>query len=336
MWGIVAITQNGLQLACKLNEVFPDSEVYTLPKWDKPGLKLIEGDLQSFVATLFERHRVLVFVMATGIVVRSIAPHLKSKTSDPAVLVMDEKGRYVISLLSGHLGGANAVAQQIALKTGAEAVITTSSDVNGLMAVDIFAQNNGLIIDSMADAKNITAMLVNGHRIGQHNETCWQVPEVYSSDIEEADSIVLISNKSSVSYLKPLVKLIPQNITLGVGCRRGTSVASIIAFINNELKKNNIDERSLCRIASIDVKKDEEGLIQTAQHFGVELVFFSASELAKVEEQFLSSDFVKQQVGVGAVCEPAAYLACNGNGEFILRKQSHEGITLAIFEEAKR
>lgn len=332
MWGIISITRNGTQLAQQLHEQFPQSVVYTLPKWQLAGMEAIDGDLSSFTATLFQRHNVLVFIMATGIVVRSIAPHLKNKTVDPAVVVLDEKGKFVISLISGHLGGANDVAGIIAAKIGAQPVITTSSDINGLLAVDSFAQQNNLLIENMHDAKVVTSLLVNGGIVAQRNESGVTIPLQYSDNEAIAKGVVIVSNLTSAKANIPFVRLIPRNIVLGVGCRRGVAGSAVISFILNELKKHNIDSRSITCMATIELKKNEEGLNEAAKYFGVELITFSTYEILTIEDKFEISAFVKKQVGVGSVCEPAAYLACKGKGRFVQQKQKYEGITLAIME----
>lgn len=336
MWGIIAITQNGLALAKRLKVQFPESVIYSLSKWHDADCISIEPDLGTFTKTLFDSHKTLVYIMATGIVVRSIAHHLQSKTSDPAVIVLDEKGQHVISLLSGHLGGANAVATEIAKAINGQAVITTASDVQGLPSVDMIAKEHGLKIESMQDAKTITSMLVNGQKVSWQNECL--VPILTNYDVLKNDSpegLIIVSNKQKVNTELPFAQLIPVNIVVGVGCRRGVSGENIIAFINEQLLKNNINPKSIRKFASIDIKSDEQGIIETAQYFNVNVEFVAGSEIELIEKDFTASEFVKSQVGVSGVCEPAAFIAAGRNGQFISRKNSKEGITVAIFESAQ-
>ena len=334
MWGIIAITQNGLALAKKLKAQFPDSVIYTLDKWHDEECTAIEPDLSTFTAQLFDRHKTLVYIMATGIVVRSIALHLVDKTVDPAVVVLDEKGQFAISLLSGHLGGANAVASEIAGAIGATAVITTASDVQGMPSVDMIAQKHQLIIDSMHDAKILTAMTVNGQKVGWRNDSLLNLPCYYPCDEIDAEGLVVVSNRTDLAEKVLSAQLIPQNIIVGVGCRRGISGQQIIDFVTEQLQLNSISEMSIRQLASIDIKSDEQGMLDAAAHFGVPAVFIETAEIEKIEQDFSSSAFVKSQVGVSGVCEPAAFIAGGRAGEFISRKKSKEGITVAIFESA--
>jgi len=335
MWGIIAITQNGLALAKKLKAQFPDSVIYTLGKWHDEECTPIEPDLSTFTAQLFDRHKTLVYIMATGIVVRSIARHLVGKTVDPAVVVLDEKGQFAISLLSGHLGGANAVASEIAGAMGATAVITTASDVQGMPSVDMIAQKHQLIIESMHDAKTLTAMTVNGQKVGWKNDSLLTLPACYPTlNKAEADGLVVVSSRTNLAEKVPFAQLIPQNITVGVGCRRGIPGQRIIDFVTEQLQLNSINIMSIRQLASIDIKSDEQGILAAAAHFGVPAVFVETAEIEKIEQDFSSSAFVKSQVGVSGVCEPAAFIAGGRAGEFISRKKSKEGITVAIFESA--
>ena len=334
MWGIIAITQQGLALAKKLKAQFPDSVIYTLAKWHDKECTAIEPDLGTFTAQLFDRHKTLVYVMATGIVVRSIARHLVGKTVDPAGVVLDEKGQFAISLLSGHLGGANAVASEIAGAIGATAVITTASDVQGVPSVDMIAQKHQLIIESMHDAKTLTSMTVNGQKVGWRNDSLLNLPCYYPCDEIDAEGLVVVSNRTNLADKVLFARLIPQNIIVGVGCRRSIPGQQIIDFITEQLQLNLINVMSIRQLASIDIKSDEQGILDAAAHFGVSAVFVGTAEIEKIEHDFSSSAFVKSQVGVSGVCEPAAFIAGGRTGEFISRKKSKEGITVAIFESA--
>lgn len=331
MWGVIAITINGLELAKRLRSEFPDVVIYTLPKFVDANTKSIEGELSSFTGELFKRHKTLIFIMATGIVVRCIAQHLGDKTSDPAVVGMDEQGRYAISLLSGHLGGANAAAALISEAIGSEAVVTTASDRQGVLSVDMIAQKHNLKIASMHDAKTLTAMMVNGKKIAWRNESCIDLPSYFECSELECDGVVVVSNEIVRSDI-PAAQLIPKNIIIGVGCRRGVTGETIIQFISEQLLINNIHPHSIEQLASVDLKEDEVGIKKAAKHFGVTTTFISRSKIEKIESQFTVSNFVKTNIGVSSVCEPSAYLAGGRNGQFISKKQSKDGVTVAIFE----
>ncbi|WP_068473977.1 cobalt-precorrin 5A hydrolase [Saccharicrinis aurantiacus] len=335
MTAIISITEQGNQLALKLSKFLNQATCYTLPKYASDDLKPINGKLKDFCAELFSTYNNLVFVMATGIVVRSIAPHLRSKTTDPAVIVLDEKGNNVISLLSGHLGGANALTQQIAAHLNSNPVITTASDVNQLPSVDMLAQEHGLIIDSMVDAKDITALIVNRKNVVISDPFHILPPLSLSADKKDIEGKIIVSNRDKQNEDIPFVKLIPKNVILGMGCKKDTPTEQCLLFIKATLNKYNIDKRSIALIASIDVKENEQALIESAAHYKCPFKCYGADVLQTVESLFEGSDFVKQTVGVTSVSAPAAYIAGNKQGRFICEKERQNGITISIFEVKK-
>ncbi len=330
-WGVIAITVSGLEVAKRLKTELKEVDIYTLPKFLDTDTKPIEGELSSFTGELFKNHKTLIYIMATGIVVRCIASHLTDKTVDPAVVVMDEQGKYAISLLSGHLGGANAAALYIAKTIGSQAIITTASDGKGVASVDMIAQMHNLKIASMQDAKELTAMAVNDKRIGWRNDTHQDLPHYFNWSETECDGLVVVSNEI-ITHDKPMAQLIPQNITIGVGCRRGVLGSTIIEFVTEQLAINNLHPLSIEQLASVDLKMDEEGIHETAKHFKVPLTFTLRAEIETIETQFDASDFVKSKIGVSSVCEPVAFIAGGRKGRFISKKQSKDGVTVAIFE----
>lgn len=333
MTGIVAISKQGVALAKDLSGMLGDSVCYTLPKWNQEGFEPIQGRLDEFCGELFERHRSLVFIMATGIVVRSIAPYIKDKRYDPAIVVLDEKGKNVISLLSGHLGGANALTHQIAGMLKANPVITTASDVNNVPSVDMLATSHQLRIDSMHDAKVITAMIVNGEAVEVLDEAHILKHPVLDKHINGTlKGRIIITNKGKVKDDLPYAKLIHQNIIIGVGCKRNTLSHHLLQFAMEVLSTYNLDERSIKAIVSVDLKSDEKAIEELVHHFNCASEFFSVSDLQRVEHLFQTSDFVKKTVGVGAVSAPAAFLAGKERGNFITEKIKKNGMTISVFE----
>lgn len=335
-WAIFALTSQAVGLGKRIKHHFPEAELHTSAKWADEDCICFSPDFKTDVGQSFHTKAGLVFIMATGIVVRTVAPYLLSKTSDPAVVVLDEKGEYVISLLSGHIGGANAMAKAIAEKIAATPIITTSSDLNDVLAVDLFAIRNHLIIGDMVQAKVVTALLVEKKKVALLNLTPLQIEHDYAKDVESAEALIVVSNRMNVVSEKESVQLIPQNIVLGMGCRRGVAAEQIIAFIARSLNDLKIDARSIKCLATIDLKQDEVGLIEAAKHFHCPMQIIDRSAVLEVEHLFVPSGFVKSNVGVGAVCEPAAYLAAGQKGEFLLKKTSFQGITLAVFEQKER
>lgn len=333
MIAIISISKQGNQLALKLSERLSDEVCcYALPKWNKEGFLPIEGRLQDFCEHLFVKYDALIFIMASGIVVRSIAPWIKDKTSDPAVIVIDDKGKHVISLLSGHLGGANELTLKVAALISSTPVITTSSDVNQLPSVDLMAQKYGLHIDSMKDATTISAMIVNRERVQLVDEDnifqSLNMPFVEG----EVSGKIMVSNKLAIAELLPFVKLIPANIILGVGCKKNTDSKKLWDFINENFNTLHLDLRSVKTIASIDVKENEIAILDAAKQLQCTTQFFSSDELQKVDHLFEGSEFVRSTVGVASVSSTAAYLVGNMNGEFLIKKAKHDGMTLSVFE----
>lgn len=331
---IITISPTGTALALRIKNELPSCEIFTLEKYACEGTVAFNQSLSELVKQLFVSGNKLIFIMATGIVVRSIAPCIEHKANDPAVVVVDECGQFAISLLSGHLGGANELCRNIANLLGAIPVVTTASDLHGKMAVDSFAQLHGFIIDDLTAAKQVTALLLNNKNIQLRNETICATNTPYSTT-EIADALIVVTHRRLVESTIPYSKLLAKNIVIGVGCRKDVAGEAIIAFIEQKLAEMNIDSRCIAGFASVDIKANEAGIHQAAQYFSVSVSFINRADIALVESQFASSAFVKEQIGVSGVCEPAAYLAAQSNGRFLLRKCSQNGITLAFFEQGK-
>lgn len=331
MIAIIAITKNGISVAKKLRQALPNVTCYTLPKWEQFDFKQIDGSLKGYCGELFTKYSSLIFIMATGIVVRSIAPYVQSKLTDPAVLVIDEQSQHVISLLSGHVGGANALTKQVAQIVDANPVITTASDASGVLSADMFAQEHNLLIPNMEHAKIITAMLVNGKPVGIVDEC--NILEHNLFPCSDADrGKIIISNKYIVYEHKPYVKMIPKNIIIGVGCRQNTDPAQLIEFIKEVCLSANIDPLSIKTIASVSVKSEEEAIWKASEHYKCALSFYDVDSLKNVEHLFKGSAFVLANIGVSSVSEPSAYLAGKKHGQFIKKKEKKNGMTVSIFQ----
>ncbi len=321
----------GAALAARLcGELELDREnVHTLPKFAAPYGFTAHDSVKADMADLFKRHEALIFIGAAGIAVREIAPYVKSKTEDPAVLVLDERGQYVIPILSGHIGGANAMAKQIAARIGATPVITTATDVNNKFACDAWAAAHGCAISSMPLAKEISAaILTRDLPVVSEFPLPETLPEGLIKD-GSGELGIYIGVRTKEPFKKTL-RLIPKIVTLGVGCRRGTPEETVFAAISEVLKQHKIDIRAVRRVASIDVKQDEPGLLACAEKLGVPAVFFSAEALSAVPGDFEESEFVRQTVGVGNVCERAAV---NAGGRLLVHKTAVNGVTVAAAME---
>jgi cobalt-precorrin 5A hydrolase len=331
MTAIVSITTQGNALAKEIHNFMPASVCYTLEKWNEPKFELIEGRLGDYCKFLFQHHKELIFIMATGIVVRCIAPYLQNKTIDPAVIVIDEKGKNIISLLSGHIGGANKLTLYIAQKLNANPVITTSSDINNIESVDMLAIRHNLKIDCMQKAKQITAMLVNAEKVAIIDDCNILHDTEIPENNKPIDGAIVISNKKSINLDVPYVKLIPQNIILGLGCKKNTSPQVLIDFVEKSLIEINIDKQSIKSIATIELKANEQAILDLCKLYNINLKCFDVETLQTVEHFFEGSDFVKTTTGVSAVSETSAFIGGNKNGKFLIKKKIYAGITLSVF-----
>ncbi|HCT92943.1 MAG TPA: cobalamin biosynthesis protein CbiG [Lachnospiraceae bacterium] len=282
----------------------------------------------------------LVFVGALGIAVRAIAPHVKSKKTDPAVLVLDEGKHFCIPLLSGHLGGANEAALGLAAHTGSVPVVTTATDVHSLFAVDVFAKKNGLQIDSMTLAKEVSAALLAGQTVGMYSELPVENTvtsgilcglTVYGTEQEAADGGlplgIYIGYRTDCAPFSKTLKLVPDGLAVGIGCRKGAAAETVAALFYQVME--GLDVRAVGQLASIDLKKDESGIRKLAESLGVPFVTYDPESLEKVPGTFSVSAFVKDITGVDNVCERSAVLA-SGNGTLIRKKCPGRGVTAAV------
>lgn len=337
---VISFTQRGSRLNQMVSQALSlqgyDCDSYAIKKYAHDcGLKELEQPLQEWTGEMFRVMDGILFIGATGIAVRSIAPFVQSKTKDPAIVVMDEKGVFAISLMSGHLGGANELAGVLANLTGAIPVITTATDVNGRFAVDVFARKNGLYISSMKYAKEISADVLDEKKIGLYSDypVIGNIPEELTvwdpESVFEGVNGICISLYENREPYKQTLHLIPKILAVGVGCKKGTSAELIREKIEKVLKQYHISEKSICGLFSIDLKAKEEGLIQTAADLGVEFRTYSAEELQKVKGDFSESSFVASVTGVSNVCERSAVLGSD-YGVLLCRKTAEDGVTVAL------
>lgn len=282
--------------------------------------------LSDWTAERFPTCEALIFVGAVGIAVRSIASHVGSKASDPAVVCVDETGRWAIPILSGHLGGANALARMIALLIGGEAVITTATDLHDLFAVDLWAKKQGMAVINPERIKQVSAKILRGKAIVidcSYPLPC-PVPELVQLG---APGDVLVSYRPAETNT---LQLAPRVLTLGIGCKRGTGAQTLEAAFSRFCAERRILPEAIEQAASIDVKRDEAGLLTFCAGHDWPLAFYSAEELRDVPGDYTVSRFVENTVGVDNVCERAAVLCANG--KLIEKKYARDGVTFALAE----
>lgn len=300
---------------------------------EEAGIQPLRGDLADWTASAFCGKDALIFVGACGIAVRAVAPHIRDKTVDPAVVVVDEKGKYAISLLSGHLGGANELAEVIADLIGAEPVITTATDLNGKFAVDDWAKKNYLQIGDIRLAKEISSAILAGETVGVSTDYPieGELPELLVSlptDVSIPRIGFWVTHRTDPDPFEKTLHLIPRTLTVGIGCRKGIALETVEELLGRVLKENKFSEKSIAELCTIDLKQDEAALKQLAEKLGVPLFVFSAAELEQLEGEFTASGFVNRITGVDNVCERAAVLG--SRGELVVKKQALNGVTVAI------
>lgn len=284
---------------------------------------------------IFNGYDRIVFIGAAGIAVRYIAPFVADKRRDPAVVVIDPVGRYVIPILSGHLGGANAYAVELAKAMGAEAVLTTASDSLGFEAIDVFAQRENYAFDDMVAMKEVAAAMVAGRQIPWYSEEDAlpdypHIKRVTSMDAADVKDGVVVTTKDV--EIRSGLQLVPRRIHLGIGSKKGTDPQTLVELIKKTLKTYAIHPMALAAIHTIDIKKEEPAIVYAAKAFGVPLKIYTAEELSGNENRCEGSDFVRATVGVSSVSCTAAYM---GGEMMIAEKIREEGFTLSITKEKR-
>lgn len=301
---IITYTENGKLLSDRINKALSGDMMVSLVTDDK-------------IEELWNTSDAFIFICAAGIAVRKIAPFLRDKLEDPAVLVIDELGQNVIPILSGHVGGANELARRLESRLNIKAVITTATDINGVLAIDEWAVKNDLKINDKSGIKKTAMKLLQGEKVNI-----------------SFDNDVIVSTQKEDSKDCDLWLEAKPAIVAGIGCRKGKNVEALDEFLEESFKEASLDISNLCAIASIDVKEDEKGLIELSKKYNVPFVTYSAKELSKVIGNFEESEFVEKTVGVSDVSARSAKL-CGGAGKFVLKKKKQDGMTLSLFEKYK-
>ena len=348
---IVTLTAPAVELGRSLLAKMPEADLYlparfsnvqdTEPSRVHPFKESIRQVLQS----AFQKHQALICILAAGIVMRELAPLLQNKHSDPAVVVMDAEGKFAVSLLSGHEGGANQLARRAAALTGGQAVITTASDAQEVPALDVLAKQHGWRLHPNSRFAQLMAALVNGEPVGLVVDedlqlpqavldyrwagvfsrwedalvggysnlvifTCWKIPEAFWQQVNHA-----------------VVYHLPQ-LALGIGCNRGTSSDEILQAVQQAMDEAGYDLAAVERVATIREKGDEGGLLEVCQKMGWRLCLYERDQLNRVPDLPNPSTYSMQALGVQGVAEPAALLAA-GSRTLLLEKQKFANVTVA-------
>lgn len=320
---LIAFTQNGMvqgeKIAAALSAEGAAATLFC-------GTGKHKTPLAQFAENGFQHANALIFIGAAGIAVRAIAPFVRSKASDPAVLCMDDGAHFCISLLSGHLGGANALCARVADITGAQAVITTATDTHGVFAVDTWAASQGLFVANPAAIKLVSAKLLRGETVSIAAEISLHgaLPQGVELSSEKPDIIIT----AHAAVPPHVLHLVPKTAVLGIGCKKGTSQAAIEAFFTAFAQKNNLHAAAVFKVCSIDLKQNEQGLLDFCAAHGYRFETYTAAQLAAVQGDFSPSAFVQSITGVDNVCERSAVLGANG--ALTIKKNAGGGVTMAL------
>lgn len=371
---IISFTENGIKLSKTVAKRLSRRKVtlYTkCSRYTAEDLKVqrVKESLQVWTAQRMAEGDALLFIGACGVAVRAIAPNLTDKLHDVPVLVMDEEGQYVIPILSGHVGGANELARELADLMDARPVITTATDVQKKFAVDLFAKRNHLEIMNKDGIAKVSAKALAGEQltiaIRAQNIECYHPKfcEVCEEDFTEAENPLLRESSMHkqdqevcgvepplrlVPYVKnqqidivvsempdnknALIWLRPKRYVVGMGCRKNKASEELLAFYQETLEQAMVEPGEVYALASIDKKKDEPGLLAISERMRIPFFTYTAEELNRVGACVHSSEFVKAQVGVDNVCERAAFAGCGVSGWLIYEKHAFDGMTIAIAE----
>ena len=351
---LIAITKHGIAHALELQAALPGSELHVSEKQRAlaPGAQGYFPAIKDFTAAAWDKYDGLVYFVSLGAVVRTIAPFLKGKDVDPAVVTVDDGKRFAISLLSGHGGGANELTERVAAALGCQAVVTTASDARATIPVDILGRELGWMLEDKDNVTAVSAAVVNEKAVAFVQEcgeaNWWTRPtplppniKVYPS-LEAAKSAgsfeayLVVSDRSTAALRADLgahwgkaVVYRPKSLCLGMGCDVGTDLEEASGLMKSSLEAAGLSPLSVAKLASIDLKAKEEALHQLAGELGVELVFYTREQLNERGVRSQPNPVVEKYTGAVGVCEPAAMLAA-GTDELVVAKQKSKRATLAV------
>lgn len=355
-WALIAITKHGAVHAARLRDMLPGSEVFVggkgrdhLPPELSSGATLFEGGLVDFAAKIWSRYDGHVLFVSLGAVVRVIAPLLRDKHVDPAVVVVDDQARFAISVLSGHIGGANSLARRVAEALGATPVVTTASDVNKTVPVDLLGRELGWTIEDQRNVTSVSASVVNEEPVavvqtaGESN--WWKEPlpknlhPVSMADATDAKfraALVITDGPVPEEVRKKAVVYRPRSLVAGMGCDIGAAPEDAERFLLETLAKHGLSVLSVRGLATLDRKRDEPAFLHLCGKYGWPLETFTKDELNTVVDLPNPSQKVFKYAGTFGVSEPASMISAGraagngGLGELVVPKQKANMLTLAV------
>lgn len=356
---IITFTHDGMKVAKKAAQSMGDdvqADIYCHSRCSGDYDNVISFDsVGRVIREQFMNCDRILFICAVAIAVRTLAPYIKSKVTDPAVLVADEQGRFLISLLSGHLGGANEWCSQLSVKIGAMPVITTATDARGVFAVDLFAKEHNMRIVNPVMIQDISGRVLNGEPVGitgdkTYDKLIKETVKKWNGQLnkveDEADQTDIVDGQASIDKyesgiqiitapnthmaFRRTLKLVPMNLFVGIGCKRGKTEEQIRKAVSSVFDKNRLLMERIASVASIDRKADEQGIIDFAHKLKVPYITYSPEYLNTMTGGFTASSFVKTQVGVDNVCERSA-CAASKDKRCVVAKTACDGVTVSVY-----
>jgi cobalt-precorrin 5A hydrolase len=352
---VVAITRRGVETALKIKEGLDkaglNSTVYAPKKYNQNGVVPVDKKLADFIKDTYSTVDALVAVMATGIIIRAVSPYLESKLTDPAVIGVDAAGKFVISLLSGHYGGANELTKIIAEGIEATPVITTASDTTGKQSVDELARTLHLTIQNPESLVAVNSAIVNGDhlvlvliddvKIPFEQVSCYEIKKAANGlqaleIVNNYDAGIIVTREPLLidKFVKPFTILKTKKVVVGLGARKDSSADSIISAVDAALEQVKLPLARVDRFATVDIKRNSPAMVDAVERLCLPLEFLSVDVLRSLSHKDLSPDskMVQEKIGVGGVCERAALIIAGNNAKLILKKMKLNGVTVAIAE----
>lgn len=329
---IISVSKKGQELAINLKDKLDlDSTVIKCDLYHK--------NVKKYFPILFYEYDAIIAIMASGILIRTIAPLIESKVTDPAVLNIDDNGNYVISTLSGHLGGANELAHKISNLIGATPVITTSTDVNNKLGIDVLAKDLYLSIDDTKEILYFNKAILEGREISftvNPNKNFEYLFKYLNDNTLEINLSIYYSSKINtdeihVSLDEHEIILKERKIVVGIGCRRGKECEKIYEGFKKSINDLNILPSRVNMLASAEIKKDEKGILELSEKLNIPVKFVEIDKLKLFESKDVKkSEFVYSKFGIYGVCEPSALIMAGFDSELIYKKTSYDGVTISI------
>lgn len=350
---IVAITKHGSALAEKLHRSLETSSLFISEKFKKQGIPgkaiFFNTPIKNLTEKIFQEYDALIYVVSLGAVVRTIAPFLKDKHTDPAVLVIDDKASFVISVLSGHVGGANELTEEVAKILNAAPVITTASDVGKTVPVDILGREFGWTTELDQNITKVSAAVVNEEPVGIYQDAgeknWWKrdtplpgnfkffksIDELTESGCKAA--LIITDTVLSEEYKDLLTKSViyrPKSLAVGMGCDRGVAQENLDHLLEKTFEENCLSIKCIRNVSTVDLKNREAGLLAFCERRGVELICYTREELGKLKDILPTpSEMVMKYLKIPGVSEPAAMLTAKTD-KLVVTKVKGTMCTLAV------